>query len=289
LDHRGRRVLHVIAFLGLWHNRNKQARRLEAHLRNIVGSFSTHMDVDPYSTLDEKIDGFIHDIREILRDPARREDQRKLYHRLVMKEESKKYLQGKTFETVYNVLQTFIETYPFWGILGTLLGIGLGSPPRRCSRRRVVADREKLRRRDLVHRGRAGLRDRADAAALGDGAGLEAAGGAPRGGARRDPLGQDELGVSIAEPAARPAKECPPPPARRLKRHPWTPAPDADSRSNWPPCSIFSSSSCTRSTSTSRTSPAGRSRRRRARATRRSSTRSEAAKLRTDALQQLST
>lgn len=119
-------VVHVLCFLALWHNRNKQARRLEAHLRNIVGAFSTHMDVDPYSTLDEKIDGFIHDIREILRDPARRDDQRKLYHRLVMKEESKKYLQGKTFETVYNVLQTFIETYPFWGILGTLLGIGLG-------------------------------------------------------------------------------------------------------------------------------------------------------------------
>lgn len=119
-------VVHVICFFGLWRNRTKQARRLEAHLRNIVGTFSTHMDVDPYSTLDEKIDGFIHDIREILRDPSRREDQRKLYHRLVMKEESKKYLQGKTFETVYNVLQTFIETYPFWGILGTLLGIGLG-------------------------------------------------------------------------------------------------------------------------------------------------------------------
>jgi biopolymer transport protein ExbB/TolQ len=119
-------VIHVICFLALWRNRTKQARRLEAHLRNIVGAFSTHMDVDPYSTLDEKIDGFIHDIREILRDPARRDDQRKLYHRLVMKEESKKYLQGKTFETVYNVLQTFIETYPFWGILGTLLGIGLG-------------------------------------------------------------------------------------------------------------------------------------------------------------------
>ena len=119
-------VVHVFCFLALWRNRTLQARRLEAHLRNIVGSFSTHMDVDPYSTLDEKIDGFIHDIREILRDPTRRDDQRKLYHRLVMKEESKKYLQGKTFETVYNVLQTFIETYPFWGILGTLLGIGLG-------------------------------------------------------------------------------------------------------------------------------------------------------------------
>jgi biopolymer transport protein ExbB/TolQ len=119
-------VVHVACFLGLWRNRTKQARGLEAHLRNIVGAFSTHMDVDPYSTLDEKIDGFLHDIREILRDPARREDQRKLYQRLVTKEESKKYLQGKTFETVYNVLQTFIETYPFWGILGTLLGIGLG-------------------------------------------------------------------------------------------------------------------------------------------------------------------
>jgi biopolymer transport protein ExbB/TolQ len=95
-------------------------------LRNIVGSFATHNDVDPYNTIDERIDSFIHDIRDVLRDPHRREDQRRLYHRLVTKEESKKYLQGKTFETVYNVLQTFIETYPFWGILGTLLGIGLG-------------------------------------------------------------------------------------------------------------------------------------------------------------------
>ena len=51
-------VVHVVCFLLLWHNRTKQARRLEAHLRNIVGTFSTHMDVDPYSTLDEKIDGF---------------------------------------------------------------------------------------------------------------------------------------------------------------------------------------------------------------------------------------
>src|SRR5678815_2290003 len=119
-------VIHVLCFLALWHNRNKQARRLEAHLRNIVGTFSTHMDVDAYSTLDERIDGFVHDIREVLRDPNRREAQRKLYYRLVTKEESKTYLQGKTFETVYNVLQTFIETYPFWGILGTLLGIGLG-------------------------------------------------------------------------------------------------------------------------------------------------------------------
>jgi biopolymer transport protein ExbB/TolQ len=119
-------VIHVVCFIALWRNRTRQARQLEAHLRNIVGAFSTHMDVDAYSTLDERIDGFVHDIREVLRDPARREDQRKLYYRLVTKEESKKYLQGKTFETVYNVLQTFIETYPFWGILGTLLGIGLG-------------------------------------------------------------------------------------------------------------------------------------------------------------------
>jgi biopolymer transport protein ExbB/TolQ len=119
-------VVHVVCFVALWRNRTKQVRRLEAHLRNIVGSFASHHDYDPYNTVDERIDSFVHDIRDVLRDPHRREDQRKLYYRLVTKEESKKYLQGQTFETVYNVLQTFIETYPFWGILGTLLGIGLG-------------------------------------------------------------------------------------------------------------------------------------------------------------------
>lgn len=119
-------VIHVACFLALWRNRNRQVRRLEGHLRNIVGSFASHHDYDPYNTVDERIDSFVHDIRDVLRDPNRRDDQRKLYHRLVTKEESKKYLQGQTFETAYNVLQTFIETYPFWGILGTLLGIGLG-------------------------------------------------------------------------------------------------------------------------------------------------------------------
>jgi biopolymer transport protein ExbB/TolQ len=119
-------LVHVACFVALWRNRTRQARQLEAHLRNIVGAYASHMDVDPYSTIDERIDSFVHDIREVVRDPQRRDDQRKLYYRLVTKEESKKYLQGKAFETVYNVLQTFIETYPFWGILGTLLGIGLG-------------------------------------------------------------------------------------------------------------------------------------------------------------------
>ena len=119
-------VIHVACFMALWRSRTRQVRRLEAHLRNIVGSFASHHDYDPYNTVDERIDSFVHDIRDVLRDPHRRDDQRKLYHRLVTKEESKKYLQGKGFETVYNVLQTFIETYPFWGILGTLLGIGLG-------------------------------------------------------------------------------------------------------------------------------------------------------------------
>src|SRR5204863_2345975 len=37
-------VVHVICFIALWRNRTRQARQLEAHPRNIVGTFSTHMD-----------------------------------------------------------------------------------------------------------------------------------------------------------------------------------------------------------------------------------------------------
>lgn len=119
-------ILHAALFGWLWLSRRKQIRSLEGHLSNIVGTLSVHTDVDPNNTIDEKIDSFLHDIREVLHDPERRQDQRTLYQRLVLKEESKTYLKGQRFETWYSVLHTFIETYPFWGILGTLLGIGLG-------------------------------------------------------------------------------------------------------------------------------------------------------------------
>src|SRR5918998_1169030 len=105
-------VVHLGAFIGLWMNRNKQARRLEAHLRNIVGKFSAHHDVDPDATVDERIDTFVHDIREVLHSPHRRDDQRKLYERLVLKDESRIYLRGRRVETVPNVLGNFFQNYP---------------------------------------------------------------------------------------------------------------------------------------------------------------------------------
>jgi hypothetical protein len=196
-------VAHVLAFGWLWVNRNKQMRRLEAHLRNVVGGFATHTDVDPYTTIDERIDSFIADIREVIRDPARRDDQRRLYHRLVTKEESKKYLQGKTFETWYNVLRrssrptrSGASSARCWrsaGLHGRGGGAGGGQHD--------GGDRAELRRGDLVDRRRAGLRDRADAAQLGHGTVAAAAGRAPA--SVRDVIraAKHELGVTLAADA----------------------------------------------------------------------------------------
>jgi biopolymer transport protein ExbB len=116
---------HLLAFAWLLRQRQLQSLRLAAHLENLVQGFSSHADRDPYSTVDEQIDSFLANVREVLDDPSRSEDRLLLHEKIVAKDETKKYLTGSRFETLYSVARTMIEIYPLLGIMGTVLAIGL--------------------------------------------------------------------------------------------------------------------------------------------------------------------
>jgi biopolymer transport protein ExbB len=116
---------HLLLFARLWRARRLQAIWLADHLENLVQGLSSHADRDPYCTVDERIDSFLANVREVLDDPSRSADRRALHDKIVAKDESKKYLRGAKFETLYSVARTSIEMYPLLGIMGTVLAIGL--------------------------------------------------------------------------------------------------------------------------------------------------------------------
>src|SRR5438067_943618 len=119
-------LIHALGFLVLLNTRNRRVRQLESHLTNLVGGLSRRSDDDPSHTIDERIDSFISDIREVIQHPREPGEVRRLYDRIVSKDELRRYLQGTKFETWYNVARTGIEIYPLLGIIGTVLAIGLG-------------------------------------------------------------------------------------------------------------------------------------------------------------------
>jgi biopolymer transport protein ExbB/TolQ len=119
-------AIHAVGFVALLQARNRRVRQLESHLTNLVGGLSRRSDHDPSHTVDERIDTFIADIREVIQHPQTPTEARRLYERIVSKDELRRYLQGTKFETWYNVARTGIEIYPLLGIIGTVLAIGLG-------------------------------------------------------------------------------------------------------------------------------------------------------------------
>jgi biopolymer transport protein ExbB len=116
---------HLLLFARLWRARRLQSQWLADHLENLVQGLASHADRDPYSTVDERIDAFLANVREVLDDPSRAADRRVLHDQIVAKDETKKYLRGSQFETLYSVARTSIEMYPLLGIMGTVLAIGL--------------------------------------------------------------------------------------------------------------------------------------------------------------------
>ena len=119
-------ITHLFVLLGLWVARRNRTRTLASYLFNLVQNFSAGTDHRPGGTIYEQIDSFIADIREVTHNPGRQADRERLYHRILVKDETKTDIHGTRLETWYNLARTGIEAYPLLGILGTIFAIALG-------------------------------------------------------------------------------------------------------------------------------------------------------------------
>lgn len=125
-------AVHVLLFGFLCLYRLREVRRLRSYLLDVLGTRFRRTSDDPDRTVDEAIDSFFHDVHDVLAGRPVQE-RRELCERLLTKDEDRKYLRKRWFETLYSIARTMIEAYPLAGILGTVLAIGVGLEAPRMS------------------------------------------------------------------------------------------------------------------------------------------------------------
>jgi biopolymer transport protein ExbB/TolQ len=116
--------IHLFAFGLLWVWYRADSRRLAALLDDFTRGLKQRSVLDRSCSLLEQTDAFLHDIRDVLDNPASKDDREALRARIGVLDEKRRYLQSLRFETCYNLCRTMIETYPLAGILGTIIAIG---------------------------------------------------------------------------------------------------------------------------------------------------------------------
>jgi biopolymer transport protein ExbB len=119
-------VINTIVWAWVLRRSNQVKKRLSALLSNLVGPFSRQSDLDPTAPLDEQIDAFIADIRDVLQNPREEKEQQQLYSRLINKDGSRVYLRLHQIEIWYSFARALIEVYPLLGIIGTVFAIWAG-------------------------------------------------------------------------------------------------------------------------------------------------------------------
>ena len=124
--------VHVLLFGFLCLYRLREVRRLRSYLLDVLGTRFRRTSDDPDRTVDEAIDSFFHDVHDVLAGRPQQE-RHELCERLLTKDEDRKYLRKRWFETLYSIARTMIEAYPLAGILGTVLAIGVGLEAPRMS------------------------------------------------------------------------------------------------------------------------------------------------------------
>ena len=118
-------AVHAVLFLLLWIWYRNDLHRISAALDDFTRGIKHRSVLDRTSHLSDQIEAFLADVNEVLDDPARADDRKTLLARLNILDEKRKYLQSLGFDISYHVCRTMIESYPLWGILGTILAIGL--------------------------------------------------------------------------------------------------------------------------------------------------------------------
>jgi biopolymer transport protein ExbB len=117
--------LNVLLWLWLVIDSKFRKAQLRNYLANAVGNFR-RSDIAHNQPIDERINFFIHDIREVIAHPHNPEEATELLTRLTTKDEERLYLKTHWFEVRYSVARTFIEIFPLLGIVGTVIAIAAG-------------------------------------------------------------------------------------------------------------------------------------------------------------------
>ncbi len=117
-------AVHTLIFAGLLWVRGRKTKKLVYHLGDLVRGFSSHSDTD--RSVDNQINMFLLDLQDVVQNPARYGELEALRTRLVVKDETRPYLQTTLFERFCSVSRALIEIYPLLGIIGTVLAIGCG-------------------------------------------------------------------------------------------------------------------------------------------------------------------
>lgn len=117
-------VFHFLAFLWLRAWAGRDLRRMAADFDSFTRELKHRSLLDRGTNLSDQIEAFLADIRDVLDDPAKKNERQALWHRMRVLDEERRYLQSHAFETCYNVCRSMIEAYPLAGVLGTIIAIG---------------------------------------------------------------------------------------------------------------------------------------------------------------------
>ena len=123
---------HLFAFFVLWIWWRRHLRVLVSSLDDFTRGLKHRSVLDSTSHLTEQIDAFVADVRDVIDGDKTSIDRDLLRGRVQLFDEKRRYLSSVMFETAYNICGTMIESYPLFGILGTLLAMGVGLAARQA-------------------------------------------------------------------------------------------------------------------------------------------------------------
>jgi biopolymer transport protein ExbB len=109
-------------------------RRTAGHIKQDLGDHLGHLVSDSAAwgfkstrdTLDDRIDIFVTNINDRLKNYRTKEEVIEICNELTMKDQSWTRLKTDNFERAYSVFRTMPEIYPLLGIVGTVLAIAAG-------------------------------------------------------------------------------------------------------------------------------------------------------------------
>ena len=119
-------AVNLLIWGGLVIGSKARKAQLADFLFNAVGTLKRRSDLAQNTSIDERINIFMADIRDAVESSTGREDTNSLLERLMTKDEERLYLKTHRFERWYSIARTSIEVFPLLGIIGTVIAIGAG-------------------------------------------------------------------------------------------------------------------------------------------------------------------